>query len=57
MVHALRIAAATGVHDMHQAVGVHQVVEEGVAAAAAQVGASTEPVVAPLWPKRLENMG
>ena len=38
MIHALRVAAAAGVHHMDQAVGVHQVVEEGVAAAAAQIG-------------------
>lgn len=38
MVHALSVAAAAGVHHVDQAVGIHEVVEEGVAAAAAQVG-------------------
>ena len=39
MVHALGIAAATGVHHMHQAVSIDQVVEEGVATATAQISA------------------
>ena len=39
MVHPLCIAAATGVHYMHQAISIDQVVKEGVAPAAAQISA------------------
>lgn len=38
MVHPLSVASAAGIHHVDQAVGIHEVVQEGVAATAAQVG-------------------